>query len=91
MAHGLDSGAPARERRIPRGHLAPHGWEVQRLRRMGARREESGQHEHPESSASAGHANLLPRSRSAFAITDTELKLIAAAAIIGSRSRPNTG
>ena len=28
---------------------------------------------------------------SAFIITDTELKLIAAAAIIGDRSNPNTG
>ena len=31
------------------------------------------------------------RKRSALAITDTELKLMAAAAIIGESSRPNTG
>ena len=31
------------------------------------------------------------RSRNAFAITDTELKLIAAAAIIGLKSKPKTG
>ncbi len=31
------------------------------------------------------------RSRSALLMTDTELKLIAAAAIIGLSNRPNTG
>src|SRR5579864_836286 len=35
--------------------------------------------------------SLVARNRSAFDITETELKLIAAAAIIGLRSRPNTG
>jgi hypothetical protein len=35
--------------------------------------------------------NSNRRSRSAFAITDTELKLIAALAIIGESSSPNTG
>ena len=34
---------------------------------------------------------VLVRSRSAFAITETELKLMAAAAIIGRRRRPNAG
>ena len=34
---------------------------------------------------------LIRRSRSALAITDTELKLIAAAAIMGDKSRPNHG
>lgn len=35
--------------------------------------------------------SFKPRSRSALAMTDTELRLIAAAAIIGLSSRPNTG
>ena len=35
--------------------------------------------------------SLTERSLSALAITDTELKLMAAAAIIGLSSRPNTG
>ena len=39
---------------------------------------------------STGHTSAR-RSRSAFAITDTELKLIAAAAIIGLSRRPNAG
>ena len=34
---------------------------------------------------------LAPRSRSAFPITDTELKLIAAAAMMGLKSHPNAG
>jgi hypothetical protein len=34
---------------------------------------------------------LARRRRSAFEITDTELKLIAAAAIIGLSRRPKTG
>jgi hypothetical protein len=33
----------------------------------------------------------VPRNLNAFAITDTLLKLIAAAAIIGLSSSPNTG
>jgi len=37
------------------------------------------------------HHTLALRRRSAFVITDTELKLIAAAAIIGESSKPNTG
>ena len=44
----------------------------------------------------AGHAKLLPynlirRSRSAFRITETELKLMAAPAIIGLRRMPKNG
>lgn len=35
--------------------------------------------------------NSTLRSRNALPITDTELKLIAALAIIGLNSRPNTG
>ena len=35
--------------------------------------------------------NLTLRSRSALAMTDTELKLIAAAAIMGLNSRPKNG
>ena len=35
--------------------------------------------------------NFMRRSRSAFAITETELKLIAAPAIIGLRRMPNSG
>ena len=35
--------------------------------------------------------NFTVRSRSAFAITETELRLIAAPAIIGLRSQPKTG
>ena len=35
--------------------------------------------------------NLTRRNRSAFAITETELKLIAAPAIIGLRRRPKNG
>ena len=35
--------------------------------------------------------SLTDRSRSAFAITETELKLIAAPAIIGLRRMPNSG
>ena len=35
--------------------------------------------------------NLAPRNRKALPITDTELRLIAAAAIIGLRSRPKAG
>ena len=38
-----------------------------------------------------GHQIRALRSRSAFAITDTELTLIAAAAIMGLRSRPTKG
>jgi hypothetical protein len=34
---------------------------------------------------------LVFRSRSAFVITDTELKLIAAAAIMGLKSNPENG
>src|SRR5665647_2483691 len=41
--------------------------------------------------ASAYNLNHLILKRSAFAITDTELKLIAAAAIIGLSKIPNTG
>jgi hypothetical protein len=38
------------------------------------------------------HSEILAiRSRRALPITETELKLIAAAAIIGERSKPNTG
>ncbi len=39
----------------------------------------------------AGIHNLAARSRSAFVITETELKLMAAAAIMGFSSRPNAG
>jgi len=39
----------------------------------------------------AASYNLTFRKRSAFVITDTELKLIAAAARIGLSSSPNTG
>ena len=35
--------------------------------------------------------SLIDRSRNAFAITETELKLMAAPAIIGLRSRPKNG
>jgi hypothetical protein len=35
--------------------------------------------------------SFTPRNRNAFAITDTELKLIAALAIIGLNSHPKTG
>jgi hypothetical protein len=35
--------------------------------------------------------NLIRRSRNAFAITETELKLIAAPAIIGLRRMPKSG
>src|SRR5688572_27479841 len=41
---------------------------------------------HPEQPHSSARLNL-----SAFPMTDTELKLIAAAAIMGERSNPNTG
>ena len=37
------------------------------------------------------HPNLARRNRNAFAITDTELKLIAAAASMGLSNRPNAG
>jgi len=43
------------------------------------------------SSQAARHHSGTRRSRSALAITDTELRLIAALAIIGDRSRPKTG
>jgi len=39
----------------------------------------------------AGHYRATRRRRSAFAMTDTELNVIAALAIIGLRSQPNTG
>src|ERR1041385_4278923 len=39
----------------------------------------------------ARHQSSAPRSRSALVMTDTELKVIAAAAIIGLRSRPKSG
>lgn len=58
-------------------------------------------HELPSSATNRGRLARFPeelswyrihfRSRSAFPITDTELKLIAAAAIIGESSRPNFG
>ncbi len=41
--------------------------------------------------APAYPSSSTPRSRSALPTTDTELRLIAAAAIIGLSSRPNTG
>ena len=37
------------------------------------------------------HFRLSERNRSALAITETEERLIAAAAIIGDSSQPNTG
>lgn len=39
----------------------------------------------------AGHYNAARRRRNALAITDTELNVIAALAIMGLRSRPKTG
>ena len=45
-----------------------------------------------EAAANPRSAQTVARfNRSAFVITDTELKLIAAAAIIGLSSQPNTG
>jgi integrase len=44
----------------------------------------------PRALVAACHTRAV-RSRSAFAMTDTELRLIAAAASIGLRSRPNAG
>ena len=41
--------------------------------------------------ALAGRQSVARLSRSALAITDTELKVIAALAIIGLSSRPSTG
>jgi hypothetical protein len=41
--------------------------------------------------SSVSHPNLARRNRNAFAITDTELKLIAAAASMGLSNRPNAG
>ena len=41
--------------------------------------------------AKAGHYRATRRKRSALAMTDTELNVIAALAIIGLRSNPNTG
>ena len=41
-------------------------------------------------SAPSAH-NLARRKRNAFPITDTELRLIAALAIIGLKSQPKTG
>lgn len=35
--------------------------------------------------------SFMPRNRSAFPITETELKLMAAAAIAGLRSKPKAG
>ena len=57
------------------------------------------QHERPQTqehygqytSRKSGCHSCARRSLSAFAITDTELKLMAAAAIIGDRSRPKNG
>ena len=43
------------------------------------------------STATGRGYNLIRRSRSAFAITETELKLIAAPAIIGLRRTPKNG
>ncbi len=44
-----------------------------------------------ELSSVNGHQTFALRKRNAFVITDTELKLIAAAAIIGDNSKPNSG
>lgn len=48
----------------------------------------------PQSSVTVGSVqglDVIQRSRSALEITDTELRLIAAAAIIGLKRTPNTG
>ncbi len=45
----------------------------------------------PRERNTAANYNRTRRSRSALAMTDTELKLIAAAAIIGDSSNPKNG
>ena len=45
----------------------------------------------PDPLCDSAQSNFTRRSRSALVITDTELKLIAVAAMIGDSSRPNTG
>src|SRR5688500_5551024 len=71
----------------------------QRRRRYGRKQENHRQRERFEE-CSHLHASISPairdhsstrRSRSALPMTDTELKLIAAAAIIGDSSTPNSG
>jgi hypothetical protein len=46
---------------------------------------------HESRPAKGGHYSATRRRRSAFAMTDTELNVIAALAIIGLSSKPNTG
>ena len=64
--------------------------------RGGRNQERDGKHHDTlthrnEYSATLGVHSAAVRSRSALAITDTELKLIAAAAIMGDSSRPVNG
>jgi len=75
--------------------------QLARKRRGGYRHEdERARHRHRSEERPHREASIPPapsdhssarRRRSALPMTDTELKLIAAAAIIGDSSRPNTG
>ena len=85
---GADSDGPQRDARCvaeaaerARPHLGRNRGQCERgrVRRQRERRE------------TAAVQSGARRSRSAFAITETEERLIAAAAIIGESSRPNTG
>ena len=62
-----------------------------RPRRDRLRRSVSGFRENGERTGAAGPYSFNPRNRSEFAMTDTELKLIAAAARMGLSRIPKTG